>query len=209
MEVRNLYYRHNKNAPLFFDGLSFTLEPRKIHALHGKNGTGKSLLLGLLANKRASHSVFGGEVNANSVTIVNQRYDQLIADQFSFRENLQFASMSKFPKLFKGFTANYCDFDFTQKFNINVDIPVKELSGGQRQILALLMALQKPTKILLLDEPTATLDEENACLVFDFIQSLPDITCLIVCHDKELINRYISGQQLNLVIDENGSRKLS
>ena len=66
-------------------------------------------------------------------------------------------------------------------------------SGGQRQILSLMMVLQREFDVLLLDEPTATLDEQNARMVFDFLHTLAEaqITLLVVCHDPELLEHSI------------------
>jgi ABC-type multidrug transport system ATPase subunit len=201
MNVNNLCYKHNKSCPYFFKDLSFQLEPGKIHALHGKNGTGKSVLLGLLNGKMAPQGVKEGEIKPHGKTLlVNQRFDQLIADTFSFDENLRFACMGRYPSLMKSLRQPLHGNDFINQFHIDVTKPVYMLSGGQRQILALLMTLQKPVDILLLDEPTATLDEENAVLVFEFLKALSEqgITIIVICHDRELVGRYVSGQNIFL-----------
>lgn len=209
MQVINLSYKHHKEAPYFFQNLSFDLEPGKIHALHGKNGVGKSVLLQLLARKIPPQAIFSGEIGgAEKSTLVNQRFDQMIADQFSFHENLQFACMNMFPKLFGGFNEPKFFPDFLDRFDIDYGKAAHKLSGGQRQILALMMVLQKPQSFLLLDEPTATLDDENAHMVFEFLQTLTlkNITFLIVCHDRELMNRYTTGKALFLESDSGGAR---
>ena len=82
-----------------------------------------------------------------------------------------------------------------------------QLSGGQRQILALMMKLQGNPGLLLLDEPTAALDEENAGLVFDFLKGLP-LTVLAVCHDEELVERYTTGNRLQMYIGKDNVRYL-
>lgn len=198
MNIIQLSYRHHKEAPYFFKDLSFELEAGKIHALHGKNGTGKSVLLGLLSGQKPPKAIVEGEIRpAGKTMLVNQRYDQLIADIFSFAENLQFACMNRIPSLIKPLAQTEIPLNFVEKFSIDVDKPVYQLSGGQRQILALLMVLQKPCEILLLDEPTAALDEENAELVFEFLKLLK-MTIVVVCHDRELASRYTTGRTLML-----------
>lgn len=212
MEVKQLSYRHTKETPYFFKELSFSLEPGKMHALHGKNGCGKSILLSLLSGRNPPRSVVQGDVTGSDRTLlVNQRFDQMIADQFSFGENLQFASMSRFPAIFSRLKKASVSNELLSKFNIDFHQPVARLSGGQRQILALLMALQQKKGILLLDEPTATLDEENARSVFEFLRmlTLQDTTLLVVCHDKELIEEYANGDHFNLKISADGTRTLS
>jgi ABC-type multidrug transport system ATPase subunit len=211
MQVQELSFMHHKKAPYFFKDLSFSLEPGKIHALHGKNGIGKTVLLNLLSNKVPPQAIVKGKIiGAEDAMLVNQHFDQMIADQFSFQENLKFASMRRFPHPFSRLkTANFYP-KFLEKFHIDVSIPVSKLSGGQRQILSLLMVLQQKRKILLLDEPTATLDEQNAHLVFEFLKTLTEqsITLLVVCHDRELVNSYTNGHHFHLEMDPAGLRKL-
>jgi ABC-type multidrug transport system ATPase subunit len=211
MQVRQLKFQHHKNAPLFFKDITFNLEQGKIHALHGKNGTGKTVLLNILSRKLPQEAILQGEIIGGEKSfLVNQRFDQMIADQFSFEENLKFACMNRFPGLFSGLRQPNAYADFLEKFHIDVSLPAYKLSGGQRQILALLMMLQRPTTLLLLDEPTATLDEQNAIMVFEFLKTLSqrDMTLLVVCHDRELVNRYTTGQHLHLEIDSSGTRHM-
>lgn len=211
MHIKQLNFQHHKDAPLFFKDLSFDLEQGKIHALHGKNGTGKTVLLNILGRKMPPQSILRGEIrNGENIVLVNQRFDQMIADQFSFTENLQFACMDRFPMPFKGLQQPQAYAAFLDKFHIDTSLAARQLSGGQRQILALLMVLQRPMDVLLLDEPTATLDEQNALMVFEFLKTLTqqNLTLLVVCHDQELINHYTTGQHFHLEIDALGIRSL-
>jgi energy-coupling factor transporter ATP-binding protein EcfA2 len=211
MQVHQLSFMHHKNAPYFFKDLSFTLAAGKLHALHGKNGMGKSVLLHLLSRKAPPQSIVAGRIiGGENAILVNQRFDQMIADQFSFQDNLKFACMSSFPHPFSRLKNPDFSPDFVEKFHIDPSKPASKLSGGQRQILALLMVLQKERSVLLLDEPTATLDEQNATLVFEFLTtlSLQNVTLLVVCHDRELMNRYVDGQHLYLEMGVNGLREL-
>lgn len=196
MKVQDIYFQHDKKCPFFFEELSFSLEPGKLHALHGKNGVGKSVLLNILAGHLP---LLSGTIEGGGIALVRQQFDQMLAGSFSFEENLRFATMGRFPSPFKRLSQT-TDYQFLiSRFNINPKIPVQKLSGGQRQILALLMVLQRPTQTLLLDEPTAALDEQNALMVFSFLETLPAITKLVVCHDRALINRFVTGSHLHLL----------
>lgn len=196
MKIANLNFQHHKQGPYFFRDLSFELEEGQIHALHGKNGVGKSVLLHLLSQQ------------CGEITLLTQQFDQTLVGQFSFLENLQFATLKRFPSPFARLKSYLQMPQLLEKFHIDINLPVYKLSGGQRQILALLMKLQKDTKVLLLDEPTGALDEQNAIMVFEFLQNLKGVTMLIVCHDQELIKRYTTGRHLHLEIDANGQRRL-
>ena len=211
MQVKNLYFRRHRQSPYFFQNVSFELEEGLIHALHGKNGVGKSVLLHILSRKIEGE--ISGEIIAKSVALMDQQFDQALAGQFSFVENLQFGSLRRFPSPFSRLKASShmmreCFHKLVEKFHIDVSIPVDKLSGGQRQILALLMQLRKDAKVLLLDEPTAALDEQNATMVFEFLQALKGITILVVCHDPDLVNRYTTGKHLRIEVNAEGLRKL-
>lgn len=209
MNINQLSYKHEKNGSYFFKNLKLALEANKLHALHGKNGAGKSILLNLLDGKKTPQSVVEGQIESFGKTrLVNQRFDQLIVDKFTFNQNLQFACMKSYPSMLSRLKAPLVHFDFIQNLHIDQTVPVSQLSGGQRQILALLMVLQKPIQILLLDEPTATLDEDNAKLVFDFLKLLTrqGVTILVVCHDKELVSGYVTGTHFCIEKEEGGLR---
>ena len=136
--------------------------------------------------------------------MVQQKFDLMIADQFTFGQNLQIANLPEYP-FFAPLPAHKPLPKLVERFGINSNTPAYLLSGGQRQILSILMVLQKHTKILLLDEPTAALDEKNAQMVMLFLQELiitTPITILIICHDKDLVHEYATKHYYELEVDE-------
>lgn len=227
LKLNNISFAFSKSQPPFFDNLSIDFPANKIHFICGRNGVGKSVLLRLIqgsvnAGEQLTGSVeFNGDhielVHAslpqrytNQVRMVHQKFDYMLADMFSFEENLRFANFKQLPGLmplpaFEPLPA------FVKTLGIDMHKPAKLLSGGQRQILATLMMLQKPTKILLLDEPTAALDDENAAMVMRFIQELvgeTGLTVLIITHDKELVSQYADGQYYSLFVDQNIGKRI-
>ncbi len=74
MQIHQLSFMHHKNAPYFFKDLSFNLEPGKMHALHGKNGMGKTVLLQLLSKKIPPYGIMQGQITGGeNAILVNQR----------------------------------------------------------------------------------------------------------------------------------------
>ena len=73
--------------------------------------------------------------------------------------------------------------------NRKVGINGDKLSGGQKQIIHLLRALLSTNKIIILDEPTSSIDREHKILIKKLISNISkDRTLLLISHDKEMID---------------------
>lgn len=226
MFIKNLSFKFDTNSEYFFKELTAEFTPHKVHFIQGDNGVGKSTLFTILQGKidagmflDATLELDGTRYTARNhalpdaftqqVHTVQQNYDSMIANQFTFMENLQLANLPRYPGLQTLPSATLLD--IVSALNIARDIPAYLLSGGQRQLLALLMALQKPTKLVLLDEPTATLDKKNAQFVMRFLYQLAEqlkVTMLVICHDKELVAQYAQGRSFVIRELEHGERVL-
>jgi putative ABC transport system ATP-binding protein len=227
MVIRNLSFKFNdKKSEYFFKNLSVEFIPNTVNFIQGDNGVGKSTLFNIVQGTIDEHASLDGSITLDGVTYtahnnqlahaltqqvhtVQQQYDRMIANQFTFMENLQLANLPMYPTLQSLPHATL--FDIIKPLGIDMRKPVHFLSGGQRQLLAILMALQKPTKLLLLDEPTATLDKKNAHLVMQSLFQLAAqlrVTMLIICHDKELVAQYAKGNSFVMRQLENGERVL-
>ncbi len=144
----------------------------------------------------------------NQIKTVVQQVDEMIADQFTVAQNLQLAALQQRPNL--GQLPNQQKLpNILQTVGMRLDTPVHQLSGGQRQILAILMALQKPTRILLLDEPTAALDPKNAHMVMQSLQKLAVERALIVLaitHEKEIVETYAQNNYIEITMQDGDLR---
>ncbi len=220
LTIKNLSFTFKKNNQLFFQNISFTCHKHRIYFVQGQNGTGKSTLLRLLCGNIKPTEVITGtgklfetsfdftsrttpDFLTQTVRLVPQNVNFLLATNLTVKQNITLANLTSYPNLKK--LPQQINHEQTfKKFGINKHAPVNQLSGGQRQILAIMMALQKPTRVLLLDEPTAALDKKNTLLVMDFIaqiaKQLP-LTVIIVNHNQEIINNHPNAGRLDLVID--------
>ena len=227
MLIKHIAFKFDKtNNHYFFKNLTAQFTPHQVHFIQGDNGVGKSTLFTILQGATDGRMALDASIELEDTTYtaqnnrllhsftqqvhtVQQQYDSMIASQFTFMENLQLANLSRYPGLQALPAATLLD--LIDAVHIDSNTPAYLLSGGQRQLLAILMALQKPTKVLLLDEPTATLDKKNAHIIMRCLYQLAEqlkVTMLIICHDKELVAQYAQGNSFIMRKLENGERVL-
>ena len=207
----------------FFDDLCVEFISQSINFIQGKNGVGKSTLLQIFSGKMNHDNHLQGNLQVGDhhydlskshqiskmVAFVPQNFNELLVGAYSFHENLQFVHMFHYPSL-QALSPVTGLPKLVEKYGIDFNIPVSLLSGGQRQILSMLMVLERSPKILLLDEPTAALDEENTKLVMDFLQDLCNhqgVTIVAIVHSQELVDTYAPIGYFEL-FSKNGQRKI-
>ena len=206
----------------FFHALSLTI-PQSLTFIMGKNGVGKSTFMKLCSGDCHSFAETHGTIiidglsydlsdvtscatlQSHSMTM-SQNNEKMLAYGCTGEENLAGARMPYLPSL-RSFRTQPIP-TLAQQFDIPLHIPVSQLSGGQRQMLVLLMAVQKPVKLLLLDEPTAALDDSNAERIMIFLQQLIDtysLAVLCITHDTSLMESYGGDSYIHL-IERQGKR---
>ena len=166
LEINNL--KKSFGNKIILNDFNLDLEKEKITALLGPNGSGKTTLFNILSG--VIKPDFGSTSIKNfrlfEISYVFQNYkDTLIPWKTNF-ENLIFPL--KIQKISKQEILERVS--RLNRFNLNLSGYPYQLSGGQKQILALFRAVITYPKILLLDEPFSALDYENKILMRDFLQ---------------------------------------
>lgn len=174
------------------DGVNLKVRPYSVHALMGENGAGKSTLMKCLFGiykKDGGKIIFDGkEINftsakdalENGVSMVHQELNQVT--QRNVLDNIW---LGRFPM--KGmFVDEKKMYDDTVKIFKDLDIEVDprmkvaDLSVSQRQMIEIAKAVSYNSKIIVMDEPTSSLTENEVQHLFRIINKLRDKGCGIV-----------------------------
>ena len=176
----------------------------EIHCLVGANGAGKSSLMKVLSGvyPHGTYSgdiLFGGEVQNFSGISDSEKAGIAII----YQELALVPEMTVYENIFlgheisNGFTVNWNEIikrsgEMLQKVRLNVNpaAKVRELGVGKRQLVEIAKALSKNVKLLILDEPTAALNEDDSENLLNLLRDLKQhgVTCVLISHKlKEVI----------------------
>jgi len=201
IEIKNLDFAYGGETVL--EDVNLTVRQKDFIAIIGPNGGGKStllrLILGLLAPLKGTICVDGKSPQTASACIGYVPQDVHTNSSFPITA-LDVVLMGKLdPKqrLSRRSSANRRDALAAlerMEMATYADKKIGTLSGGQRQRVFIARALVAQPKLLLLDEPTASIDTKGQA---DFYQQLrelnQDITILVVSHDLLVISRYVKS----------------
>ena len=197
-----LQYQNGQNLTEVIKGISFTIKQNERLAIVGKSGSGKTSLLMLMAGLEKPTS---GSIQFHEEELTLYTEDQLT----NFRKkNIGIVFQSFY--LIPNYTAlenvalsleiNFQKNALIQAEEILTDLGLKDrlhhfpsqLSGGEQQRVAIARAIINKPELILADEPTGNLDEENsqviADLLFNVSQKYQKSLCLVT-HDLELAKK--------------------
>lgn len=159
IDVNQVSFSYGRRKPKVLDGFSMQLNQGAVYGLLGKNGTGKSTLLYLMAGLLRPQS---GKVCYKGVDTMLRRPSTL-QDMFLVPEEfaLPNVSLKQYVKLNAPFYPNFSDEllrSCLRDFDMNEDIHLSELSMGQKKKAFMCFALATNTSFLMMDEPSNGLD---------------------------------------------------
>lgn len=203
IEVKNLIFKYPSTEKKVIDNLSISINKGEAIGIAGASGEGKSTLLDLICGllKPTSGQILVDEIDINSkknnwrskIGYVPQ--DIYLLDD-SIKSNIAFGvedknfSSAQFEKAIKmsqlsEFLENLPDKELTYVGDDGV-----RLSGGQKQRIGIARALYFLPEVLILDEPTSSLDEKNETLILDDIYNIKSkITIIIISHSKKVFKK--------------------
>ena len=169
IEIKNLTMKY-KNCKGVED-INISVDDGEVKALLGPNGSGKSTtmrsFMGFLNSSEGSLKVAGVDTIANPVE-AKEIIGYLPGDP-QLPQNLNSMSLFKLGADMRGQSIDYA-MELAEKFELDVKQIVKELSKGNRQKTAVILALLHKPKALVLDEPTSGLDPFHQRTFFETIE---------------------------------------
>lgn len=185
IEFRNVSFSYPSSAKKVLDGVNVTIRPGETAVLVGLNGAGKTTFLKLLTRlydpTEGQILLDGYDIREYSVESLHSLFGIIFQDfgkfAFSVKENIAFGQIDKMPdmaEIQKAAQSSSAD-AFIAKLSDGYDTPLMryfeeegtELSVGQWQKLAVARAFYRDSDILILDEPTASLDAIAEQEIFD------------------------------------------
>ena len=201
IDIKNLSFAYNGETVL--EDVNFSIQQKDFVAIIGPNGGGKTtlvkLILGLLSPLEGTISVDGKSPHEASPCIGYVPQDVHMNRSFPITV-MDVVLMGKLdPKQrFSWGSAAYRQDALSALEHMDMaahaDKKIGTLSGGQRQRVLIARALVTKPKLLLLDEPTASIDTKGRADLYQLLKELnQDITVLVVSHDLLVISRYVKS----------------
>ena len=217
VEVKNIKKNYGKNEAV--KGISFNIKEDEILGLLGPNGSGKTttigMLLGLLKPTSGEILINGQKLEGNRIEILEQinfisPYIEL-PKKLTVKQNL-----TVYGKLYKINNINERIEFLSEKLRLGglLNSITGELSSGQKNRVSLAKALINEPKVLLLDEPTASLDPEVGDFVRSFLEDYKKekkISILLASHNMNEVTRLCKSILMmkdGIIIDEGNPEEL-
>ncbi|MFF0415436.1 sugar ABC transporter ATP-binding protein [Kitasatospora sp. NPDC004745] len=227
LEVRGL--RKEFPGVVALDGVDFRLFPGEVHALMGENGAGKSTLIKVLTGV---HPADGGEVvlAGERVRIAGPLQAQEAGISTVYQEVNLCPNLSVAENIFIGreprrlglidwaeMRRRAAELVRTMELDVDVSAPLDSYSIAVQQLVAIVRAVGVSAKVLILDEPTSSLDREEVSQLFTVMRRLRDqgVAILFVSHFLDQIyeicdrmtvlrNGRLEGEYLTSELDQVG-----
>jgi len=219
IKINNLTKKYEKNKSIkVLNNISFNFESGKTYSIIGPSGSGKSTLLNLLSlidnptagsieisnyKIKSNNKVENDLIRAKKIGIIYQ--DKNLLSDFTALENVYLPNLLISKEKQKSL-------ELAKKLIKNVGMSSRinhfpnELSGGENQRVAIARALINNPDIILADEPTGSLDSDNAKLVFKILFNLKNKNRIIIFATH---NRYFANMADCKITMNNGNMKVT
>ena len=211
LSIKNISKEYN-NGITALKNVSFDVEKGEFISIIGPSGSGKSTLLrsinkmidisqgSILFENRNIENLKKREIELvrREIGMIFQNYN--LVERLTVIENVLHGRLG-YKSIFAGILGIYSEeekkeaFNFLEKVNMTKYAYQKcnELSGGQKQRVGIARAIMQKPKLLLCDEPIASLDPKTAENIMDYLKKIVTelkITCIVNLHQVDIAKKY-------------------
>lgn len=212
LEFKNVSKIYGNGQIRALNQASFTVEEGEFVSIIGPSGAGKSTLLrciNRLVDASEGTIIFDGEdithINKKELRKVRTKTGMIfqhynLVDRLSVIENVLHGKLGQKSTL-SGMFGHYTEEEKQQAFQILKELGLEEhaykrcdeLSGGQKQRVGIARAIMQQPKLILCDEPIASLDPKASRIIMDHLASInkqKKITCIVNLHQVDVAKKY-------------------
>lgn len=192
LEIKKLSKRYDD---IIIDNLSICFPSTGMVVIVGKSGCGKTTLLNILGgiDQEYDGEILFDQQNIKMIKNYCRKHVGFIFQNFNLINWLNAKENYILPKFFGNIIFKREIDDRREKLELTSFLKKRPalLSGGQKQRVAMLRAMIKNVDILLCDEPTGSLDDENAEMIFELLkQEAKERLVIVITHNEQLAYRY-------------------
>lgn len=199
LELENIFYRYKGANKDVLRDINCSFEGGKVNAIVGPSGSGKTTLLSIMAGldkpTQGSISIDGKDLKDLDLDVYRRDSVSMIFQAFQLFPLLTALENVSFPMEYKGLTkgqARSKGKEVLDSLGVDGDKQSRypsNLSGGEQQRVAIGRTLATGAKVILADEPTGNLDDENSDRIIGILKELAHeqgFCVIIVTHDMEI-----------------------
>lgn len=206
IEMKNIYKSFGKdhNERKIFENFSFTISKGDMVAIMGKSGSGKTTLLniigGLESIDKGTYLFNGKDVSKfnekellqfrrKNISFVFQNF--ALINEYSVMDNILLPLKYRYRNIDKEKLASARELLDKLDIGYVCDQKIDNLSGGEKQRIAIARSLISNTNVILADEPTGALDEKSGYMIMELFKQMKNIgkTIIIVTHDIDVAKK--------------------
>ena len=206
IEMKNIYksFGRDHNERKIFENFSFTISKGDMVAIMGKSGSGKTTLLnivgGLESIDKGTYLFNGKDVSKfnekellqfrrKNISFVFQNF--ALINEYSVMDNILLPLKYRYRNIDKKKLADARELLDKLDIAYVCDQKIDNLSGGEKQRIAIARSLISNTNVILADEPTGALDEKSGYMIMELFKQMKNIgkTIIIVTQDIDVAKK--------------------